>query len=504
MGQLCIPPGMYGFVGGYCSASCSMTNPCPSDASCVDVGAGVGSFCFKTCAKMSDCRMGYQCQGVCFPANSTGSGMDVMPGTNNGAACDMPIVNAPGTGALFGADQALSSGGQINAEVEVAADPAHQRVVVAWIAEANNHAKIGVRISDDGGVSFGSAFDLPATGDPADTNSDQSDPVVAVDPQGNFYISWVGFDRSGGNPNPTNMNIYVARIAAGATTATLTNVAPGESNAAFLDKPWIAASPLDGTLYVTWNRTTNNNAPEMRVARSTNGTTWAAPMTFSDNLTAADRNLAQIVVGADGKAYATWVEIAADQFGSTANKIMLQRFNADGTRNGSNVTVSAGADSPSFDDPSVAVFGSNVYVGFVSGTSTGAWDVRTAASLDGGATFKPSVKVNDDATCATHFHHQTAVDAAGHLHVVYYDNRYLNGNVFHQSSPAATAATPLAFGAPTFVNSQTFPFTTSRSTQGWLGDYLGFWIAGGEMYAAWTDPRNGGQSQIYFARGAVP
>jgi hypothetical protein len=176
--------------------------------------------------------------------------------------------------------------------------------------------------------------------------------------------------------------------------------------------------------------------------------------------------------------------------------------NPDGTLKGKNVKVTHGADSPAFEDPSIAVWQSNVYVGFISGAATGGWDVRVAASDDGGQTFQPSVKVNDDATCATHFHHQIAVDGGGDLHALFYDNRFLTGNVMHAVSAPYHAGMPLGFGQNTFVNSASFPFTTSRASLEWLGDYLGFWIAGNEMYAAWSDPR-GGASEIRFAKASI-
>jgi hypothetical protein len=109
------------------------------------------------------------------------------------------------------------------------------------------------------------------------------------------------------------------------------------------------------------------------------------------------------------------------------------------------------------------------------------------------------VKANDDAPCATHFLHKIAVDDAGNVHTVFIDNRYLTGNLFHTQSPPAADGVDLAFGTGTFVNSQSFEFSTDRDNQLWLGDYIGFNAAGGALYAVWGDPRNG-SSQVFFAR----
>jgi hypothetical protein len=216
---------------------------------------------------------------------------------------------------------------------------------------------------------------------------------------------------------------------------------------------------------------------------------------------AAFANLTQIQVASDGRLYATWAEVVQEPFGAPENKVYLQAVNEDFTLDGGNVLVTSSIDSPAFDDPSIATFGSTVYVGFISGSPSGAWDVRVAASTDSGKTFAPSVKANDDETCATHFHHQLAVDGTGRVHVLYYDNRYLTGNVMHAFSAAADAG-GLAFGAGTFVNSKSFPFTTDRDSLAWLGDYLGFSAVGSKMYAVWSDPR-ADRSQIFFSKGAM-
>ena len=59
---------------------------------------------------------------------------------------------------------------------------------------------------------------------------------------------------------------------------------------------------------------------------------------------------------------------------------------------------------------------------------------------------------------------------------------------------------PLLFGRNQFVNDRPFTFTTRRDMSNWVGDYLGLWITGGEMYAAWTDNRTSNRSHIFFAK----
>jgi hypothetical protein len=60
--------------GGYCTRQC-MGNDCGANAYCYSVGSA--SVCLAACSSNQDCRTGYACQGqpgVCFPAQSSGSG----------------------------------------------------------------------------------------------------------------------------------------------------------------------------------------------------------------------------------------------------------------------------------------------------------------------------------------------------------------------------------------------------------------------------------------------
>ena len=208
-------------------------------------------------------------------------------------------------------------------------------------------------------------------------------------------------------------------------------------------------------------------------------------------------------MGDDGHAVVVWVEINKSPLGAIGNQVYVQALNPDGTKRGANVLVSRPPDSPSFDDPSIALWRDNVHVGYVSGNARGVWDILVATSIDGGATFAPAVKANDDPSCATHFHHQIATDARGGVHAIWYDNRYLDGNVFYAASPPADAMNPLAFGKNTFVNDQPFTFSARRDQTNWLGDYLGFVAVGNEIYAAWGDNRVANRTQVYFAKGTV-
>jgi hypothetical protein len=515
--QVCIPDGYMGIVDGYCTAVCNAGSPCPSDATCINLGGF--STCLLACKTNDDCRStDYECQDpgggkVCLPVAGGNNGGGVKPGTNKGAACVTPVLK-PGQipGSPFGKNTQVSGGGggaSLEAETQLAVDPMNKNVVVSWNA-LSGRAGLGVAHSGDDGLTWDRSIALPGS-TLVDKNTQQSDPVVAVDSLGTFYVGWVGFDYANQSGQPSNMHIFIAKSTDGGVTFPEVDLVSPPSewvSGGFLDKPWVYVNPIDDSVWMTWDRQASaSSIIDIRVTRSTDGgKTWSTPVAANDpgKRTTIDRNLAQIAFGENGTAYIAWVEIGQEQFGSTSNAIYLQRFNADVTKLGANVKVTRIPDSPVFEDPSVAAFQNNVYVGFISGDDSGVWDVRVAASLDGGATFAKSVKANDDPSCATHFHHQVVADSKGNVHAVWYDNRYLEGNVFYANSGPADAMNALAFGKNSFVNDVPFTFTTRRDMANWLGDYLGMWVRGSELYAAWTDNRTTNQSHIYFAKGPVP
>ena len=103
--------------------------------------------------------------------------------------------------------------------------------------------------------------------------------------------------------------------------------------------------------------------------------------------------------------------------------------------------------------------------------------------------FLASVMANDDPICATHFHHQIAVDADGNVHAIWYDNRYLAGNVFTRSSPPTPRWTRCSRSARTqFVNDAPFTFTTRRD-HAELARRLSRASpsSASEIYAVWSD-----------------
>ena len=483
---ICFPDGQLGFVDGYCSQDCVSTG-CPDDTECVTIAPRF-DLCLALCNTDADCRTpNYVCSeyNACVPKLGFYLGSAVRPGTKDGMACEMDTRGAPAVAFEPSTQVSILNG----AQTSIAVDEAGGNAIVVW-QQVFGTPTIKVASSQDTGATFNPPTTLPVDGT-IDTNTSQGDPVAAVDSTGAFYVAWTG---TGGDPD----QVYVARSTDGGVSFPDLFVAspPDESANDTLSKPAIAIGP-DDTIYLSWVTTLTGKRVVRMVASTDQGTSWTDPVSVTSDT--VDHENARIAVAADLSVHVAWVELNGDANGDVKNKVAIQRLNADLTPDGGRIVVSGATDTTTLDVPSIAVDGNNLYVAYTTGNPDGVWDIRVGYSADRGTTAKASVKVNTDASCATHFHPVASVDGSHKLHVAFYDNRYLDGQVSHTVS-SGTAATTLSFGTEDTVNDMPFPFTTEAGSFDWLGDYLGMVTIGQHVYVGWADTRTNGTAQVFFSR----
>jgi hypothetical protein len=519
-GQICLPD-QFGFGGGYCSADCTSAR-CPSDSICVRIG-GQFSICMLTCSTNSDCRVmdGYVCQGadaahrVCTPN-------DAPSGTRDGMACYTTTAGAHQLPALprrtfTGANLSASAertDTQACAEGNVAINPMNGAVVDSYIAETRGAVFMGTTVTRDGTA-------LIRTGAARDPqNSLTSDPVIAYTSDNVAHMVYLGY-RQGANGQPSAMRVRVAdSMDDGASWTNVRAVEPdGTCNGTTTtcDKPWMIAGPspdgMSENLYVTFMQQ-NNTAGTVRlvILRSEDhGTTWSAPVTIGGIEVVAGSqivpNLNTIVVGADGRLHVVYNGLGAagsqsSRFGDTINRIVY-RTSMDGGRTWSPAhSVARAMDSPVYEQPIVGVDGSTIYVAYVGGPQTGAWDLYLATSTNGGTSWTYR-KVNDEPdSCASHALPWMVADTQRHVaHVVWLENRFGDGALAYARCPQ-DATMPCT--ANEQITDAPFTFTTSRDPSVWHGDYLGIAIAAnGDPWVSWSDTRTGGP-QMYLAHGHIP
>jgi len=263
----------------------------------------------------------------------------------------------------------------------VAVDPLTGHVFVAWKDNRTGVAKVYVDKSIDRGVSFGAdalVYDWPY--DIMYMGYPRT-VNIEVGADGKVYVAWIMYEGA----NPYDCDIFFAGSTDGGQTfSTPTNVNPLEDEARHYH-PWIAVS-TNGTIYVAYPKR-NSTLVGVYLARSQNdGASFEPPVKIDDVSGTRYRGGVQVIIAPDGDLHATWTDGRA----------------GDGTQ----------------------------YL-----------DIYYATSSDGGASFSPNIRVNDDSIVTppdTHPHFtrgaqgspSIVADSTSRVHLVWEDFR----NFVHESA----------------------------------------------------------------------
>ena len=372
----------------------------------------------------------------------------------------------------------------IEVETHLAAAP-DGALCSAWISIfSGGGSEIGYVFSRDGGATWTAPL---AVGDAAGRES--SDPVVAADAQGNLYVTWIAFRRSGADA--TDFVLYVAKAPAGQNKfnkpVTVDTFASG-------DKPWITVTAAGTILVTVMARPAGESV--LYAHRSTNGgATWSRTAIF----TAAGGAEANFVVPCAPKTGArVWATHLTTEGGSGFGQ-RLHWSDDDG------VTWPAAnsklfADGSSIGPATCAAKGSDVWVGY------GQWTVQPAdleAPVDeyhvmhtANGTTLTDVVASDSATRQQNLGALAIEDATGELALTYYagDSDGAKGNVRSVRSKDGGKT----WGKSTVVSAP-LTFTADRASPKWLGDYFGTVLRGGALFVAYGE--NGSQlTHVAFSK----
>jgi len=406
--------------------------------------------------------------------------------------CPLVPVTPPGTCArTFGANQLVSNPASTymqNGETSIASD-GQGHVVAAWIA-STAHDHTGIAYSDDNGATFTRGAELGTV------NQEHNDPVVLAENDGSFLVVWLGYDANGGTDH-----VWAARSTDHGHTFGA-QVQVNDSANTGLDKPWLyQAADSMHTIFVTYDAGATAQFDYL-VSSTDGGMTWSNSVQVSEAAQSVS-NLARMTSDAT-HLYISYDNAPGSENGDVTNQIFVRRMALGTTTFDAAVVASATGDSVVFQDPSIVSTGpgqvSLVYTsGTIGDTSAAHSRVRARHSTDGGMTWTDGGFVDDDGCGGVHMLPELRAGSDGRLHALFYDNRFGNpdGVLWYAHTDSPTGA----FGANEFVSDHAFPFTTNRMTNSWLGDYVGLDVKGGKIFASWTDPRNGMQSQIYVASG---
>lgn len=386
-------------------------------------------------------------------------------------------------------------------EPGIAIDPNHPKHLTA-VYQDNAHAGY----STDGGghwqlASGVSSMRFKVSGDVS----------VAYDMQGHAIICYMAFDRLGSfnywGHDASRNGLFVRRSLDGGATWEANDIPiiqhETEPGVPWEDKPYIVAddshSKYGGNLYVGWTRWTLTDSEIWFTRSADDGLTWSKPIEIDRHpgLPRDDNGALEGFAGAtapDGTLYVVWagdgwLQFATSQDGGRSFSaprnvirtapIMFQV--QDVARSNGFPQIAVDAHEPG-NRPRLYLTWSDY--------RNGDTDVFAVSSTDGGNTWSPAVRVNDDPlhNGADQFFQWMTVDPAdGSVDVMFYDRR---GDVKNRD-----AIVTLARSTDQGKSFKNYAWTRQPfyPNHAFIGDYTGIAAKDGRVYGIWTvktpDPR---------------
>jgi len=211
-----------------------------------------------------------------------------------------------------------------------------------------------------------------------------------------------------------------------------------------------------------------------------------------NDVTPSGQHLPSIALGPSNQIYIVWVDCRNDPPCETDTDIYFARSADGGQSFDAEVLVS---DDGTFfaNAPKIAAYSSgSIYAVWHDDRMGDSWDVYLSKSEDGGGSFLPSVRVNDYVSSVYQYEPDLAVDSSGNIYVSW--NRYYYDADLEQWDYDVVMAKSTN-GGTTFG-------THVKVNDGSDWQYKSSIKVGpsGNVYVAWTDRRNGGISDVYFAK----
>ena len=327
------------------------------------------------------------------------------------------------------------------------------------------------------------------------------DPCVIYDAQGKAYYGHLSRPPAG--QGYFLDRIVVQRSADGGKTWDAGVGVGHNPPRAQQDKEWLAADQTNSAyrnrLYCAW---TQFDSLDSRLAKDSTrilfslstdgGAGWSPPVRISDtagDCLDEDNTVEGAVpaVGPNGEVYLAW---------SGPLGIMFDRSTDGGSTFGKDIFVANQPGGWDFGVPGIyrcnglPVTACDVSRSKYRGSVYVLWsdqrngidntDVFLAKSTDGGLTWGPARRVNDDLTVTHQFFPWLAVDQAnGNVYVVFYDRRNTIGNMTEVYLARSTD------GGVTFFNTKVSSSPFSPISSVFFGDYTNIAAANGSIYPIW-------------------
>ncbi|MBK9332963.1 MAG: T9SS type A sorting domain-containing protein [Ignavibacteria bacterium] len=347
--------------------------------------------------------------------------------------------------------------------------------------------RVGYSYSSDGGVTWSANKLLDSTLIPGYPRN--SDPVVAVDTAGNFYISVVTIGQ--------NLALAVYKSTDGGVTFPYAYMV---ANNGTEDKEWMETDFTPGSqyynnLYISWTRFSGNAG--IKLTKSTDsGINWTDAVDVADPSSQGQGS--DLAIGLDGEIYVTWLGGTAsldyiyfDKSTDGGNSFGTDRIIQQGNTPFIPIT-SSGITFPSIDtDVSGGVHNGNIYLVWCD-ASNGDPDIFLTRSTNRGVNWSAPLRVNNDPVGNSKLQcwPWIAVSDSGDIAVLYYDSRNTPNNNIVEAWLAVSNDGGLSF-ENSVLSSE--PSTTNQPNSAIrFGDYICVDYYGGRIVPVWTDQRTGG------------
>ena len=285
-------------------------------------------------------------------------------------------------------------------------------VYVVWHDNRNENWDIYFAKSTDGGANF--STNVQVVNDP-DT---QYEAALAIDNDGNIYVTWIHSYYTGFY---NDYDVYSAKSTNGGQTFT-TPVRIDDNDGD--DWQYSANIKVDesGIIYVAWTDHRNGRS-NIYFAKSTDG-----GESFSENIRVNSTDYGQgypdLALDDTENIYVVWKD-SRDYYSSNTTQVYLAEstdsgasFEAGVQVNDANITISI-----TYLYPSLAVTGDGkIYVSWWDNRNDNL-DVYLTRSYDGGVSFSPSRRMNDDINNAPQDQSRIVVDESGDIYGVWSDYR---------------------------------------------------------------------------------
>jgi hypothetical protein len=368
------------------------------------------------------------------------------------------------------------------------------RVVAAWrdFRTGVNPAlrRIGYSYSTDGGLTWSVSQLTPQI---IPTCALSSDPAVATDTAGNFYIVTISL-----NDNTGNGEAWLFKsVDGGVTFDSAYHIASSPST--FEDKEYVTTdfvptSPYYNNMYVSWTRF--GNGTDIYLVKSTDqGITWSSPVLVSSE---AGVQGSIPAVGPNGEVYVAWYG-----YDYSSENIYFDKSTDGGATFGTDKVISP---CPNAWFPSMAVdlsggqYNGNIYVTW-NDDRNGDGDIFLSKSTDSGNTWSAAQRINNDPinNGREQYWPWIAVAENGEIDLIFYDTRNTPNNSIIEAYLARSTDGGAAFTNELISTAQSPTNTPNSDVR--FGDYIGIDAYGGNIVVpVWTDERAGGvDMDIYTA-----